>query len=246
MFSLKRLQSTVLGWLLAVGSPLAEVLPTSGITFFTPQGSQTETGTSRKKPSLIPPTARETLFSLRDRLQSIPQKMPAPDARQIATSALADVNFMIQGWTRGSKVPPEYSASLRLCLKLLDRALESEQEGPAFFALQAAADDLHIKADHCRKSGVGLGGMVTVVVRTRKGGREQRDLQVLYLPKLMEVVKDAQPDQFPKFSSPTSHVLAPGRYVMWTREPQTNMTGARTIVRIGDGNKTAEWDLPVP
>ena len=246
MFSLKRLQSPFLGWLLVVASPSADDLPTGQIKFFKPQAKPAETRTPRKKPSLIPPTARETLFNLRDRLQSIPRRIPAPDARQIAASALEDVNFMIRGWTAGSKIPPEYSTSLRQCLKLLDRALESDQEGPAFSALQAAADDLHIKAEHCRKSGVGLGGMVTVVIRTRKGGREQRDLQVLYLPKLMEVVKGAQPDQFPKFSSPTSHVLAPGRYVMWTREPQTNMAGARTIVRIGDGNKTVEWDLPVP
>ena len=246
MFSLKRLQSTILGWLLVVGSPSADDLPTRQITFFRPQAKPAESGTPRKKPSLIPPTARETLFNLRDRLQNIPQKLPAPDARQIAASALADVNFMIRGWTAGSKIPPEYSASLRLCLRLLDRALESEQEGPAFSALQAAADDLHIKAEHCRKSGVGLGGMVTVVIRTRSGDREQRNLQVLYMPKLMEVVKGAQPDQFPKFSSPTSHVLPPGRYLMWTREPQTNMTGARTIVRIGDGSKTAEWDLLAP
>jgi hypothetical protein len=244
MFGLKRLQSTILGWLLVVVSP--SDLPANHVKFFSLQDKPPETGTPRKKPSLIPPTARETLFNLRDRLQSIPKRIPAPDARQVAAAALEDVNFMIRGWTAGSKIPPEYSASLRQCLKLLDRALESDQEGPAFAALQVAADDLHIKAEHCRKSGVGLGGMVTVVVRTRKAGREQRDLQVLYLPKMMEALKDAQPDHFPKFSSPTSHVLAPGRYVMWTREPQSSMTGSRTIVRIGDGNKTVEWDLPVP
>ena len=246
MFSLKRLQPIILGWLLVIRSLLAEGLQTGEIAFLRPQGGQTETETTRRKPSLIPPTARETLFALRDRLQRIPQKLPAPDARQIAASALADVNFMIQGWTPGSKVPPEYSTSLRLSLRLLDLALKSEQEGTAFSILQAAADDLHIKADHCRKSGVGLGGMVTVVIRTRDGDREQRNLQVLYMPKLMEAVKGAQPDQFPKFSSPTSHLLPPGRYLMWTREPQSNMMGARTIVRIGDGSKTAEWDLPVP
>jgi len=246
MFSLKRLQSIILGWLLVVGSPSAEGLRIGEIAFLRPQGGRAETETTRRKPSLIPPTARETLFALRDRLQHIRQKLPAPDARQIAASALADVNFMIRGWTPGSKVPPEYSTSLHMSLRLLDLALKSDQEGPAFSALQAAADDLHIKAEHCRKSGVGLGGMVTVVIRTRNGDREQRNLQVLYMPKLMEAVKDAQPDQFPKFSSPTSHILPPGRYLMWTREPQSNMMGARTIVRIGDGSKTAEWDLPVP
>jgi len=244
--SLKRLQSTTLRWLILIGSLSAEGFRTGEIAFLRSQGGRTEPDTTRKKPSLIPPTARETLFNLRDRLQRIPQKLPAPDARQMSASALADVNFMIRGWTPGSKVPPEYATSLRLSLRLLDFALKSEQEGPAFSALQAAADDLHIKAEHCRKSGVGLGGMVTVMVRTRNGDREQRNLQVLYMPKMMEVVKDAQPDQFPKFSSPTSHVLPPGRYLMWTREPQSNMLGARTIVRIGDGSKTAEWDLPVP
>lgn len=246
MSSLERLQSIILGSLLVVGSPCAETLRTGEIAFLRPHGGRTETEITRRKPTVIPPTARETLFALRDRLQRIPQKLPAPDARKIAGITLADVNFMVKGWTPASKIPPEYSASLHLSLRLLDLALESEQEGPAFSALQAAADDLHIKAEHCRKSGVGLGGMVTVVIRTRNGDREQRNLQVLYMPKLMEVVKDAQPDQFPKFSSPTSHTLPPGRYLMWTREPQSNMVGARTIVRIGDGTKTAEWDLPVP
>jgi hypothetical protein len=211
--------------------------------FLRSQGGQTETGTTRNKPSLIPPTAREILFSLRDRLQHLRQKLPAPDARQLAASAITDVNFMVRGWTPGIQVPPEYSASLGLSLRLLDMALNSEQEGPAS---SSAADDLHIKAEHCRRSGVGLGGVVTVVIHTRAGDREQRNLQVLYLPKLMEFVKDAQPDPFPRFSSPTSHTLPPGRYLMWTREPQSNMVGARTIVSIGDGSKTAEWDLPAP
>ena len=246
MFSLNRLQSVILGWLLVIGSLSAEGLRIGEIVLLRPQGERAETDTTPKKPSSAPPTAREILFNLRDRLQRIPQKLPAPDARQMAASALADVNFMIQGWKPDTKVPPEYSTNLLLSLRLLNLALESEQEGPAFFALQSAADDLHIKAEHCRKSGVGLGGMVTVVVRTRKGDRDQRNLQVLYMPKLMEVVKDAQPDQFPKFSSPTSHVLPPGRYLMWTREPQSNMLGARTIVKIGDGSNIVEWDLPVP
>lgn len=245
MFSLKRLQFIILG-LFVIRSLSAEGLRTGEIVFLRPQGRHPETDTTRKKPSLIPPAARETLFNLRDHLQRIPQKLSAPDARQIAASALADVNFMIRGWTPGSKVPAEYSTSLRMSLQLLDLALKSEEEGHAFSALQAAADDLHIKAEHCRKSGVGLGGMVVVVVRTRSGDREQRNLQVLYMPRLMEVVKDTQPDQFPKLSSPTSHILPPGRYLMWTREPQSNMLGARTIVRIGDGSKTAEWNLPAP
>lgn len=245
MFIWKQRQSMILGWLLFSGG-FADVSPqASRVDFFRSQARQTE-AIARPQNTSRPPTARETLFSLRDRLQRIAQKLRAPDAQAMVAAALSDMNFMIRGWTPGSKVPVEYSANLQMSLRLLELALKSEEEGHAFSALQAAADDLHIKAEHCRKSGVGLGGMVTVVIRTRSGDREQRNLQVLYMPKLMEMVKDAQPDQFPKFSSPTSHVLPPGRYLMWTREPQSNMLGARTIVRIGDGNKAAEWDLPVP
>ena len=235
----------ILGWFLLCGS-LLDASPHAGqIVLLRSRTRRAETAAGAQDSSR-PPTPRETLFNLRDRLQHIQRKLPAPDARRIAVAALSDVNFMIRGWTPRSEVPAEYSTSLQMPLQLLDLALKSTEEGHAFSALQAAADDLHIKAEHCRKSGAGLGGMVTVVIRTRHGDREQRNLQVLYMPKLMEVVKDAQPEQFPKLSSPTSHALPPGRYLMWTREPQSNMMGARTIVRIGDGNKTAAWDLPVP
>jgi hypothetical protein len=246
VFSLKPIQSTILGWLMVIGSFSAEGLRTGEIAFLRPQGGRAETETTRTKPSVIPPTARETLFNLRDELRLIQLKLPAPDARRIAQAALSDVNFMLRGWTPGSKIPAEYSSSLQMSLHLLDLALKSKEEGHAFSALQDAAGDLHIKAEHFRKSGGGLGEMVTVLIHTRKDDREQRNLQVFYLSKMMEGVQDAQPDQFPKLSSPTSHSLPPGRYLMWTREPQSNMMGPRTIVSIGDGNKTVEWTLPVP
>lgn len=192
------------------------------------------------------PTARQTLFDLRDNLTQVAQKLLAPDARKIAESAIADVDFMVRGWNPGHKVPAEYTASLRLSLTSLETARKCAEEGPAFSALQSVADDLHIKADHCRKSGSGLGGMVNVVVRTKRGEREERNLQVLYMPKLQEVVKDPQPDSFPKFTSPSSHALPPGRYILWAREPSSNMTGRRAIVKVGEGQSTVEWVLPSP
>ncbi|MCI0721773.1 MAG: hypothetical protein L0338_22800, partial [Acidobacteria bacterium] len=185
MFSRKQLQTTVIGWFFLAGIPRDEGHRAEGTLFKLP-ASSTETTTGRQERSARPATARETLFGLRDRLQRIAQKLRAPDARQMSASALADVNFMIRGWTPGSKVPQEYSTSLELSLRLLDQALTTKEEGHAFSALRAAADDLHIKAEHCRKSGAGLGGMVTLLVRTRSGDREQRNLQVLYLPKLLE------------------------------------------------------------
>jgi hypothetical protein len=245
VFSLKPLQATILGSLI-IGSFSAEGLRTSEIASLRLQGGRAETEITGAKPSVIPPSARETLFNLRDELRLIQLTLPAPDARRIAQVALSDVNFMIRGWTPGCKIPAEYSSSLEKSLQLLDLVLKSKEEGHSFSALQSAADDLHIKAEHFRKSGGGLGEMVTVLVHTRKDDREQRNLQVFYLPKMMEAVQGAQPDQFPELSSPTSHSLPPGRYLMWAREPQSNMIGTRTSVSIGDGNKTVEWTLPVP
>jgi len=240
MLHLNHLQSFI-SWSLLVLVPIGE----HSISHLALKPRTDETTSLAKEPTKLP-DARETLFALRDRLQSMPRKLSAPDARKLAASSLVDVNTMVRGWTPESKIPPEYSASLKLPLRLLDFALQCEEEGPAFSALRAAADDLHIKAEHCRKTGVGPGEMVKVVIHTRNGIREQRNLEVFYIPKLLEAVKDTQPDQFPKVSSPTIHLLPPGRYVMWTREPQSKMIGARTLISIGDGDRTVEQTLPVP
>ena len=244
MLSLKRLELLVGRWSFLTLLLIAQHSFGEGLFGTMAEGNKVKR--AKEEPVQEAPAARETLFALRDRLQRIPQKLPAPDTRKLAASALADVNSMVRGWTPASTIPAEYSASLQLPLKLLDVALESNQEGSAFAALQAAADDLHIKAEHWRKSGLGLGELVKVVIHTRNGDREQRNLQVLYMPKVIEAVKGAQPNQFPRVSSPTVHLLPPGRYLMWTREPQSNMIGARTIVNLGDGEKTVERTLPVP
>jgi hypothetical protein len=232
VFSLKPLQATILGSLI-IGSLSAEGLRISEIASLRLQGGRAETAITRTKPSVIPPSARETLFNLRDELRLIQLKLPAPDARRIAQVALSDVNFMIRGWTPGCKIPAEYSSSLEKSLQLLDLALKSKEEGHSFSALQSAADDLYIKAEHFRKSGGGLGEMVTVLVHTRQDDREERNLQVFYLPKMMEGVEGAQPDQFPKLSSPTSHSLPPGRYLMWARDPQSDMIGPGRVSASG-------------
>jgi hypothetical protein len=190
----------------------------------------------------------QALQRIRGRLNQIVQRFGAahPETNAIVASALPEVDFMIRGWKPGTKIPDTYAKSLTLDLQVLEKTLMSPVDDAPYPVLRRVADDLKIKADHCRKTGVGLGGLVTLVVRTKRGGQELRDLQVLYIPKILEVVKDARPDLFPKFSSPTSCPLPPGRYVMWTREPQSNRTGERTVVRVGDGKDTIEWDLPAP
>jgi hypothetical protein len=190
----------------------------------------------------------QALQRIRGRLNQIALKFETryPETRTIVASVLPEVEYMIRGWKPGTKIPDAYAINLTLDLHMLEKTLESPVEEEPYAVLRDVAEDLKIKADHCRKTGVGLGGLVTLVVRTKRGGQELRELQVLYLPKILEVVKDAKPDLFPKFSSPTSCPLPPGRYVMWTRDPQSNRTGERTVVRVGGGNDTIEWDLPAP
>src|SRR5262245_52420242 len=109
MSNLRRVRCVALGCLLATVTPQPEALRTNEMLFSRRHGEGTVNEAHSRKPAPNPPAARETLFNLRDRLQAIPHKLPAPDTRQMAASALADVNFMIRGWTASSTVPPEYS-----------------------------------------------------------------------------------------------------------------------------------------
>ena len=79
-------------------------------------------------------------------------------------------------------------------------------------------DDLEDKVAYCRKHGLSSTRQVTVV--TKKGAvAEVSGLEVLYLEKFLENDPRAMPRQFRGFSSPAVDQLAPGRYVVWAREP---------------------------
>ena len=106
--------------------------------------------------------------------------------------------------------------------------------------------DLEVKLEHCTRSGGKLGGSVVVNVRTVQGGQEIRNWQVFYLPKLFDAIGGTTPDRFPKLSSPTSETLVPGRYVMWVRDTNSDRSGDRTTVKVGEGKKELLLDLSVP
>ncbi len=140
----------------------------------------------------------QALQRIQTRLNQIVHKFGTahPETNTIVASALPEVDFMIRGWKPGTKIPDAYAMSLTLDLQVLEKTLGSPVEDAPYPILRRVADDLKIKADHCRKTGVGLGGLVTLVVRTKRGGQELRDLQVLYIPKILEVVKDAKARSF--------------------------------------------------
>ena len=100
--------------------------------------------------------------------------------------------------------------------------------------VEAVAEDLEIKLEHCTKSGGSLGGSVVVRVRTLQGNTERKSWQVFYMPRVFEAASNASPDLFPQLSSPTEETLVPGRYVMWVRDPATAQLGERTVVKVGE------------
>ena len=82
--------------------------------------------------------------------------------------------------------------------------------------------------------------------RTVRGSEESRSWQVFYIPKVLEAAGSASPDVFPRLSSPTDETLVPGRYVMWVRQPDTNRTSERIVVKVGEGKGELLLDLTVP
>jgi hypothetical protein len=174
---------------------------------------------SSEAPDIIRPRdrARVTLGSLLELSASWPAESPMPYRRNVATLA-ATVGEALAEPSR--------------------RALPS--------VLEALADDLEAKLEHCQASGGKLGGAVRVLVRTRDPRQEVRDWQVLYLPKIQEASPSATPGVFPELSSPTNEQLVPGRYVLWARNPFTGQSGDRQIFKVGEGRAGLTLELPVP
>ena len=139
---------------------------------------------------------------------------------------------------RASDVSRAYLQSLQVAAELLGRK-------PSSATLQAIAEDLQDKVEHCRRLGIGMGGTILVTVHTRRGAEPVPNHQVRYLLKFFEVVKGAQPGTFPRFSTPTEAVLEPGRYWVWAIDPASGRESPRTLVKVA-GARELTIDVPVP
>jgi hypothetical protein len=142
--------------------------------------------------------------------------------------------------------PDDYRDNLAGDVAALESALRSGDAEGLAATLEAVAEDLEVKLEHCTRSGGRLGGSVAVRVRTVRDGAESRSWQVFYMPRVFEASSTAAPDLFPQLSSPAQETLVPGRYVMWVRDPATARLGERTVVKVGEGRKELLVDLPVP
>jgi ankyrin repeat protein len=191
------------------------------------------------------PQVKASLLTLATVLARVPQTSgPVRTARQRASAALSQLQGLSAKWPAES--PDDYRDNLAGYVAALEAALKIGNVEALAATVEAVAEDLEIKLEHCTKSGGRLGGSVLVRVRTLQGISESASWQVFYMPRVFEAASSASPDLFPQLSSPTEETLVPGRYVMWVRHPATAQLGERTVVKVGEGRKELILDLPVP
>jgi len=225
----------------------AEPSPSTGkyvMAFLLDRGIQ-RAGPLQVSASLQPPEVKASFSTLATALTRIPPASAAMRTAQgRASAALSRLQALSAKWPATS--PEDYRDNLAGHVAALEAALGIGQIESLTAAVQAVAEDLEIKLEHCMKSGGTLGGSVMVRVRTLAGSEEHRNWQVFYMPRIFEAAANASPDLFPQLSSPTEETLVPGRYVMWARDPVTARLGERTVVKVGEGRKELLLDLPVP
>ncbi len=191
------------------------------------------------------PQVRASLLTLATVLARIPPASgPVRTAQQRANAVLFRLQALSEKWPADS--PDDYRDNLAGYVAALEAALKAGDAAGLAATVQAVAEDLEIKFEHCVNSGGRLGGSVVVRVRTLEGGAESKSWQVFYMPRVFEASTSASPDLFPQLSSPTAESLVPGRYVMWVRDPATARLGERTVVKVGEGKTELLLDLPVP
>ena len=224
----------------------AEPSPTTArfvVAFLVERGVSTETPRASVPPQS--PQVKASLATLATVLGRVPPaSAPVRTARQRATTALSGLEALSAKWPAES--PDDYRDNLAGYIAALEAALKIGDAEMLAATVDAVAEDLEVKLEHCTLSGGRLGGSVVVRVRTLEGGEESRSWQVFYMPRVFEAASDAVPDLFPQLSSPTEETLVPGRYVMWVRDPVTARLGERTVVKVGEGRKELLLDLPVP
>lgn len=130
-------------------------------------------------------------------------------------------------------------------VRSFQQAAELVRTRPTDAVLADISGDLQAKREHCRNLKIGMGGVVKLRVQTRRGSSAVPDWQVLHLLKIYEWVPSASAVNFPRLSTPTEMDVAPGRYLVWARDPATGKTSDRVLVKAA-GQGELLVDLAVP
>jgi hypothetical protein len=192
-----------------------------------------------------PPGVKESLDTLNTLVRRVPNASLGVNFAEFRVRMVLDkLQRLAAGWP--ATAPVDYRVNLDRSARALAQALALPAPDQLQALLEALADDLEVKLQHCTNSGGQLGGSVAVTVRTLDGDRDSRNWQVFYIPKVLDVLGGATPDRFPQSSSQALETLVPGLYVMWARDPSSDRTGEKTVVKIGEGRPALDLDLPVP
>jgi hypothetical protein len=176
---------------------------------------------------------KDALTGLRQAVAAVPSNVPTE--RLAAAAAWLDRNYPK---AKPEEITEEYARAIQWSAELLNAQ-------PTIDVVDDVTSELEAKVDHCRELGLGMGGLVTLTVVTRRGGGTVSDWQVLYLLKIYERVSGASAENFPTLSSPAEVRVEPGRYWVWARDPATGRSSERALVRVA-GQPEIRVDLPVP
>jgi len=166
-------------------------------------------------------------------------------AADVLASILASTTFLRDRWTHSLEHPPipkSYVDSLQLdadTLASLPARKLSDQDLNAI--LQDVADDLQVKAAHCKASPKGWASVITVNINTVRQGNPVAGMEVWYVPKGWADVPDRW-TRCSKLSNPAvAGALPPGKYMLRVA------SGQPVPVKIGGNGKDEQSvDLLVP
>jgi hypothetical protein len=166
-------------------------------------------------------------------------------AANLLASIRVSTQFLRDRWTHSLEhqpVPKSYLESLQLdadILKNLPARKLSDHNANAI--LRDVADDLAIKAAHCKASIKGWASVIAISINTLKQGNPVTGLEVWYVPKGWADVPERWM-RCSKLSSPAlAGLLPPGNYMLRIA------AGEPVPVRVGgDGKDMQSIDLLVP
>lgn len=170
---------------------------------------------------------------------------------QIQNREISDVSSSLRdlAWLRRAAGPGVNGAMVKALGADADvlRAVLTGAAGNPQQAIASVAEDLALKTAYCRANAAGMNAVVKLTVRTWSGADVAPRWQVAYLSAPLAVLRRADAEQFPQFSSPTSMSLPPGRYVIWAQDPaDASRRGPSKEVALGEhGRDAVEVDVLV-
>lgn len=148
---------------------------------------------------------------------------------------------------RNKTIPTEYAASINESTSEIE-ALRAKSQITTrdVLLLEAINEDIHIKTVHAQSRPNAPFDSIQITVRTKRDGQETGVYEVWWV-KFAHRDDPAKYKTFDRFSSPTTHPLPPGKYMMWTKATDgSGATGAKTPKEFGDGRAAVDTDLIAP